>query len=157
MNYWLLKSEPESFSIDDLKNATGKKTHWDGVRNYQARNYMRDGMRKGDLAFFYHSNCEVPAIAGIAEIASTAYPDHTAFDPRDHHFDPKSDPETPRWVMVDIRFKRKLRRELALAELQQHADALSGFALIRRGNRLSVLPVSKAHWDYILKLEQAKP
>jgi len=157
MNYWLLKSEPESFSIDDLKNAPGKKSHWDGVRNYQARNYMRDSMRKGDLAFFYHSNCEVPAIVGIAEIASAAYPDHTAFDPRDHHFDPKSDPANPSWVMVDIRFKRKLRRALSLAELHQHADMLSGFALIRRGNRLSVLPVSKAHWDYILTLEKAKP
>ena len=157
MNYWLLKSEPESFSIDDLKNAPGKKSHWDGVRNYQARNYMRDGMKKGDLAFFYHSNCEIPGIVGIAEIASAAYPDHTAFDPRDHHFDPKSDPANPRWVMLDVRFKRKLRRAITLAELQQHQAALSGFALIRRGNRLSVLPVSKAHWDYILTLEQAKP
>lgn len=157
MNYWLLKSEPESFSIDDLKNAPGKRSHWDGVRNYQARNYMRDGMNKGDLAFFYHSNCDVPGIAGIAEIASSAYPDHTAFDPKDHHFDPKSDPANPRWVMVDVRFKRKLRRVITLAELQQHQAALAGFALIRRGNRLSVLPVSKAHWDYILLLEQAKP
>lgn len=157
MNYWLLKSEPESFSIDDLKNAAGKKTHWDGVRNYQARNCMRDGMKKGDLAFFYHSNCDIPGIVGIAEIASAAYPDHTAFDPQDHHFDAKSDPANPRWVMVDVRFKRKLRRIITLAELQQHAAALSGLALIRRGNRLSVLPVSKAHWDYILNLEQAKP
>ena len=153
MNHWLLKSEPESFSIDDLKNAPSKKTHWDGVRNYQARNYMRDGMKKGDLAFFYHSNCEVTGITGIAEIASAAYPDHTAFDPDDHHFDPRSDPANPSWVMVDIKFKRKLRRIITLAELQQHQEALNGLALIRRGNRLSVLPVSKAHWDYILSLE----
>ena len=157
MNYWLIKSEPDSFSIDDLKSAPGGKSHWDGVRNYQARNYLRDGMRKGDLVFFYHSNCEVPGIAGIAEVASGAYPDHTAFDPRDHHFDAGSDPENPRWVMVDMRYKRKTRRVISLAELKQHEKPLEGFALIRRGNRLSVMPVSKKHWEFILSLEQATP
>ncbi len=157
MNHFLIKSEPESFSIDDLRKAPGKKTHWDGVRNYQARNIMRDDMRKGDLVFFYHSNCATPAITGIAEVASNAYPDHTAFDPNDPHFDAKSDPENPRWMMVDIRYKRKTKRPISLNELKQHQRQLDGFALLRRGNRLSVLPVSKRHWDYILALEQAKP
>ncbi len=155
MRYWLMKSEPDAFSIDDLENAPGGKEHWDGVRNYQARNYMRDGMRKGDLIFFYHSNCEIPGIVGIAELASkSAYPDHTAFDPKDPHYDAGSDPENPRWLMVDISYKRKTRRLISLAELKQHEDKLAGFALIRRGNRLSVMPVEKDHWDLILKLEQ---
>ena len=153
MNYWLIKSEPDAFSIDDLKNASGKKSHWDGVRNYQARNYMRDGMRKGDGVLFYHSNCETPGIVGIVEVASGAYPDHTAFDPRDHHFDPGSDPENPRWVMVDMRFKRNTRRLISLAELKQYGRQLDGFALIRKGNRLSVMPLSKKQWDFILALE----
>ena len=158
MRYWLMKSEPDAFSIDDLKNAPGKKEHWDGVRNYQARNFMRDDMRKGDLIFFYHSNCETPGIVGIAEVASKdAYPDHTAFDANDHHFDPKSDPENPRWLMVDIRFKRKTRRLISLAELKQHEDRLQNFALVRRGNRLSVMPVEKEHWNFILELEKNKP
>jgi predicted RNA-binding protein with PUA-like domain len=155
MRYWLMKSEPDAFSIDDLRKAPGKKTHWDGVRNYQARNYMRDGMSKGDLVFFYHSNCETPGIVGIAEIASkAAYPDHTAFDPGDHHFDPKSNPENPSWLMVDIRFKRKTSRLISLTELKQHEDQLQGFALIRRGNRLSVMPVDKQHAEFILALEK---
>jgi len=154
MRYWLMKSEPDAFSIDELRNAPGKKTHWDGVRNYQARNYMRDGMRQGDLIFFYHSNCETPGIVGIAEVASkAAYPDHTAFDPKDHHYDAGSDPDNPRWLMVDIRFKRKTRRPISLAELRQHEDRLAGFALIRRGNRLSVMPVEADHWSFILDLE----
>lgn len=155
MRYWLIKSEPDAFSIDDLKNAPSKTEHWDGVRNYQARNYMRDDMRKGDLIFFYHSNCETPGIVGIAEVASkAAYPDHTAFDPNDHHFDAKSDPENPRWLMVDVRYKRKTKRLISLSELKQHGDRLQNFALVRRGNRLSVMPVEKAHWEFILELEK---
>jgi len=155
MRYWLMKSEPDAFSIDDLKSAPGKKTHWDGVRNYQARNFMRDGMRKGDLIFFYHSNCEIPGIVGIAEVASKeAYPDHTAFDPKDHHYDADSDPQNPRWLMVDIRYKRKTHRLISLAELKQHEKQLAGFALIRRGNRLSVMPVEKNQWEFILNLEE---
>jgi predicted RNA-binding protein with PUA-like domain len=157
MNYWLIKSEPDSFSIDDLKTAPGGKSHWDGVRNYQARNYLRDSMRKGDLVLFYHSNCAEPGVVGIAEVASGAYPDHTAFDPRDHHYDAGSDPQHPRWVMVDMRYKRKTRRLISLGELKQHEKSLAGFALIRRGNRLSVMPVSKKHWEFILSLEQVKP
>jgi predicted RNA-binding protein with PUA-like domain len=157
MNYWLIKSEPDAFSIDDLRKAPGKKSHWDGVRNYQARNYMRDDMRSGDGVLFYHSNCETPGIVGIAEVASSAYPDHTAFDPQDHHFDPDSDPDNPRWLMVDIRFKRKTRRLISLAELKQYPRQLDGFALVRKGNRLSVMPLSKKQWEFILSLEEARP
>ena len=153
MNYWLIKSEPDDFSIDDLKNAPGKTTHWDGVRNYQARNFMRDGMSQGDLVFYYHSNCKEPGIVGIAEIVSSAYPDHTAFDSNDKHFDPKSDPENPRWLMVDVRYKRKTKRLISLSEIKQNPEQLEGFVLIRRGNRLSVMPVAKEHWDFILAME----
>lgn len=153
MNYWLIKSEPDAFSIDDLKNSPGKKDHWDGIRNYQARNFMRDDMRKGDQVLFYHSNCKEPGIVGIAEITSGAYPDHTAFDANSNYFDPKSDPENPRWLMVDVRYKRKTRRLISLSELKSHAERLDNFALVRRGNRLSIMPVSKAHWDFILSLE----
>ena len=153
MNYWLIKSEPDEFSFEDLWRSPGRKTHWDGVRNYQARNFMRDDMLPGDPVFYYHSNCDVPAIVGLAEVASEPYPDHTAFDANDKHFDPKSDPENPRWLMVDIRYRRKLRRIIPLAEIKSHAERLEGFALIRRGNRLSVMPVAKAHWDFILSLE----
>jgi predicted RNA-binding protein with PUA-like domain len=153
MKYWLIKSEPDAFSIDDLKNAKGKKEHWDGVRNYQARNFMRDEMSKGDPVFFYHSNCKEPGIVGLAEVVSGAYPDHTAFDSNQKYFDPKSDPENPRWLMVDIRYKRTLRRLISLAEIKEHSERLEGFPLIRRGNRLSVMPVDKKHWDFILSLE----
>jgi predicted RNA-binding protein with PUA-like domain len=153
MNYWLIKSEPDEFSIGDLMASKGKRTHWDGVRNYQARNFMRDDMRKGDLVFYYHSNCKEPGIVGIAEVASGPYPDHTAFDPNDKHFDAKSDPENPRWIMVDVRHRRKTKRLISLSEIKEHADRLEGFPLIRRGNRLSVMPVSKDHWDFILSLE----
>ena len=155
MSYWLIKSEPDDFSLDDLMNAKAKKTHWDGVRNYQARNFMRDGMKPGDPVFYYHSNTDIPGIVGLAEVASEAYPDHTAFDPNDKHFDAKSDPENPRWMMVDIRFKRKLKDKISLAEIKAHAEQLEGFALIRRGNRLSVMPVDEQHWNFILSLESA--
>lgn len=157
MNHWLIKSEPDAFSIDDLRNAKGGKEHWDGIRNYQARNFIRDDMRKGDLAFFYHSNCKPPGIVGICEIVSGAYPDHTAFDPNEHYFDPKSDPENPRWLMMDIKYRRKTRRLISLTELKQHAKALEDFALVRRGNRLSIMPVSEAHWNFILELEKQQP
>ena len=154
MAYWLVKSEPEEFGIDDLAAQPGKTEHWDGVRNYQARNFMRDEMKKGDQVFFYHSNCDTPGIVGIARVVREAYPDHTAFDPDDKHYDPKSDPDNPRWVMVDIKLVRKLKRTIALAELKQRDD-LDGFALVRRGNRLSVMPVSEQHWNTILSMEKA--
>ena len=114
---------------------------------------MRDGMHKGDQVFFYHSNCKEPGIVGLAEIVSNAYPDHTAFDANEKYFDPKNDPENPRWLMVDVRYKRKTKRLISLSEIKEHPEQLEGFALIRRGNRLSVMPVSKQHWDFILSLE----
>ena len=153
MGHWLMKSEPDVFGIEDLAQLRRKTTHWDGVRNYQARNFLRDGMRLGDLAFFYHSNCDEPAIVGIVEVVRAGYPDRTAFDAKDAHFDADSDPKQPRWFMVDVRLTRKLARPITLAELRNHsAGALKGLALLRRGNRLSVMPVSVAHWKFILGL-----
>ena len=153
MNYWLIKSEPDAFSIDDLVESPKRTTHWDGVRNYQARNFMRDDMQVGDRVFYYHSNCKPPGIVGICEVVSGPYPDHTAFDPKSKYFDAKSDPDDPRWVMVDVRFVRRTKRLISLDEIKQHADRLDGFPLIRRGNRLSIMPVTRAHWDFILTLE----
>ncbi len=150
MAYWLMKSEPSVFGIDDLKKK--RTTCWDGVRNYQARNFMRDGMKKGDKIFFYHSSCPETGIVGVAQVAREAYPDHTAFDPKDAHYDPKSDPNNPIWMMVDIKFVRKLKRVLSLDELKAE-PRLDGFTLLRRGNRLSVMPVSDAHWEIVLGLE----
>jgi predicted RNA-binding protein with PUA-like domain len=152
MSKWLMKSEPDVFGIDDLAKAPRKTTHWDGVRNYQARNFMRDRMRAGDLAFFYHSNCAEPAIVGVVKIVRAGYPDHTAFDENHAHYDRDSDPQHPRWYMVDVQLQRKLARPITLTTLREHATgALEGLALLNRGNRLSVLPVSAAHWNFILK------
>ena len=152
MSYWLLKSEPDAFSIDDLKQV--KVEPWDGVRNYQARNMMRDEMKKGDLAFFYHSNCKEPGIVGIMQIAREGYPDHTAFDPEAKYHDPKSDPDNPRWFMVDVRYKRRTKRTITLQELKAYAETeLDDFPLLRRGNRLSIMPVTEAQWEFILSLE----
>ncbi len=150
MAHWLMKSEPEEFSIDDLA-ARGREP-WTGVRNYQARNFMRDDMRVGDGVFFYHSNCAVPGIVGIARVASAAYADPTQFDSQSDYFDPKSTPAAPRWQMVDVAFERKLPRTISLDELRGHAEALGDFPLLARGNRLSVLPVSNAQWKTILAL-----
>ena len=152
MQHWLMKSEPNEFSIDDLKAARKKTECWDGVRNYQARNMMRDQMKKGDLAFFYHSSCEVPGIVGTMEIVREGYADETAFDPEDKHYDPNSDPDKPRWFHVDVKFVRKLKRTMALTELKQYR-ALKNMVLLRRGNRLSVMPVAEKEWDYILSKE----
>jgi predicted RNA-binding protein with PUA-like domain len=157
MKYWLLKSEPGSFSIEDLERSPRKTTCWDGVRNYQARNMLRDEMKRGDLAFFHHSSCESPGIVGVVKIVREGYPDHTSFDPEDHHFDPKSDPENPRWYMVDVKLVEKFPRVLTLRELKQHATGeLAGFNLLARGNRLSVMPVSTAHWKFVTSLLKAK-
>lgn len=147
-----MKSEPSEFSIDDLKSNPDKTERWDGVRNYQARNMMRDEMKKGDLVFFYHSNCDIPGIVGIMTINKEGYPDPTAFDPNDKHFDPKSDPDKPRWILVDVKYKRKLKRTISLAELKEQ-KYLENMKLLQRGNRLSVMPVTKKEWDYILSLE----
>ena len=150
MAHWLMKSEPEEFSIDDL--ASRGREPWTGVRNYQARNFLRDAMRVGDGVFFYHSNCKVPGIVGIARVASQAYPDPTQFDPQSDYFDPRSPPEAPRWQVVDIAFERRLPRTIRLDELRRHAAALGDFPLLARGNRLSVLPVTQALWNAILAL-----
>ena len=142
MSYWLMKSEPGAFSIDDLQAAPHQTTGWDGVRNYQVRNMLRDEMRRGDLAFFYHSSCEQPGIAGVVEIVREGYPDPTAFDPQDKHYDPKSSPDKPRWYQVDVKLKRKLKRVITLDALRGQR-ALEGMHLLRRGNRLSITPLSK--------------
>lgn len=150
--YWLMKSEPDAFSIDDLESVGVEP--WSGVRNYQARNFMRDGMQVGDGVLFYHSNCAVPGIVGIATVASKPYPDDTQFDPKSDYYDPKSTREQPRWQLVDIAFERKFARTIPLDEIKQHAHRLGEeFALVRRGNRLSVFPVSAAQWKYLLSLE----
>ena len=150
MHYWLMKSEPSVFSIDDLKQR--KTEPWDGVRNYQARNMLRDEIKKGDLALFYHSACEEPGIVGIMEIAKEGYPDHTAYDPNSRYFDPKSDPDNPRWFLVDVRYKRKLKRTITLQELRDQPQ-LQGMQLLQKGNRLSIMPVTRKEWDYILSME----
>ena len=152
MNYWLFKSEPDVFGIDHLKDMPEQTEHWDGIRNYQARNMLRDDVKPGDLVFFYHSNCKEPAIVGIMEVTREGYPDHTAFDPEQHYYDPKSDPENPRWYMVDIKYVRELKRPITLQELKQ-LPQLEDMPLVRRGNRLSIMPVNKEHWDLILELE----
>jgi predicted RNA-binding protein with PUA-like domain len=152
MNYWLMKSEPDVFGIDHLANMPDQTEHWDGVRNYQARNMMRDQMKVGDQVFFYHSNTKVPGIVGIMEVVREGYPDHTAFDPEQKYHDPKSDPEKPRWFMVDVRFVRKLGRTISLEELKGRPE-LEDMALVRKGNRLSIMPVTKEQWDFILSLE----
>lgn len=150
MNHWLMKSEPDVYSIDDLKR--DRVEAWDCIRNYQARNMMRDEMKKGDLIFFYHSNCPEPGIVGIMTVASDPYPDPTQFNSKSRYFDPKSSAENPRWQLVDVRYKRKLKRTIKLTELKEH-PALDDFILNRRGNRLSIMPVSDDYWDLILGLE----
>ena len=150
-HYWLMKSEPDTFSIDHLKKVGTEP--WNGVRNYQARNFMR-AMQVGDGVLFYHSNCKEPGIVGTATVASAAYPDDTQFNPKSDYYDPKSTREEPRWSLVDVKFERKLKRTITLDEIKQHADDLGeGFALIQRGTRLSVLPVTAAQWKFLLSLE----
>ena len=150
--HWLLKSEPSSFSFDDLLAAPGRTTCWDGVRNYQARNFMRDDMRVGDLAFYYHSG-DAPAIAGVAEVVRAAYADHTAFDAADPHFDPKSRRDAPTWMMVDVRALERLDPPITLDELRA-TPGLDGLELLRRGSRLSVQPVSEEHWRTVRGLRK---
>jgi predicted RNA-binding protein with PUA-like domain len=149
MAYWLMKSEPDAYSIDDLMR--DGRTAWDGIRNYQARNMMRDDMHIGDEILFYHSSCAEPAVVGVARVASEPYPDPTQFDRKSKYFDPKSRRDEPRWVLVDIEFLGKLERPLPLAELKERTD-LEGMALLRRGNRLSIMPVEVEHWQSILGL-----
>ena len=150
--HWLLKSEPDTFGVDALAKLPKRTSMWDGVRNYQARNMIRDDMRRGDEGFFYHSSCAEPGIVGIVEIVREAYPDPTAFDPESPYYDPQSKPDQPRWYVVDVRLKRRTRRLIPLSELRA-APALSEMLLLRRGNRLSITPVSDTDWDYILSIE----
>jgi len=152
MAYWLMKSEPDVYGINHLAAEPGQTDHWDGVRNYQARNMMRDEMKIGDRVFFYHSNTDVPGIVGIMEIAREGYVDHTAFDPEAKYYDPKSDPDKPRWYMVDVKYLRHLKRNIPLAELKEQ-PALEHMPLVRKGNRLSIMPVGEAEWAYILGME----
>jgi len=152
MNYWLMKSEPDIFGIDDLRERPRQTEPWDGVRNYQARNMLRDQMRRGDHAFFYHSNCKEPGIVGIMEIVREGYPDDSAWDPKSPHFDPKSTPLQPRWYKVDVRYQLKLRRCITLQELKRHPE-LAALPLLKRGNRLSIMPVTPDQWRRILILE----
>jgi predicted RNA-binding protein with PUA-like domain len=150
MRYWLIKSEPDAYSIDDLKR--DKKTPWTGVRNYQARNFMRDQMKPGDRAFYYHSNCDEPGIVGIAEVAGTAYPDETQFDRKSKYYDPTATREEPRWLHVDFKFVKKIP-PVTLDELRRH-KALANMRVLARGNRLSITPVDPAEWEYIMNLER---
>lgn len=156
MNHWLIKSEPSCFSIDDLRAAPQQTSPWDGVRNYQARNFMRDVMRVHDQLFFYHSNTATPGIVGIAEVVREAYPDDTAWDPSSEHPDPQSTPENPRWFMVDVRFKQKFPHLISL-EMLKKQPTLHNMRLLQKGNRLSVLPVSTEEWMFILTLVKKEP
>ena len=149
MQYWLMKSEPDEVSIDDVMAAPERTVPWFGVRNYQARNFMRDGMRAGDGVLFYHSSCPQPGIAGLAEVASTPYPDDSQFDPKSPYYDPKAAREAPRWMLVDVKLVKKTRL-MPLEEMRTHA-ALADMVTLKRGNRLSITPVTPAEWRFIVK------
>jgi predicted RNA-binding protein with PUA-like domain len=151
MKYWLMKSEPDVFSFKDLKSRPKKTEPWNGVRNYQARNFMRDEMKTGDLILFYHSSCEIPGVAGLARVSSPPYPDSTQFDSNSDYYDPKSTKEKPRWFLVDVAFEKDLKNFVSLEELKNHPK-LAQMRLMQKGNRLSILPVTKEEFEYILKL-----
>ncbi len=155
-HYWLVKSEPNAFSFDDLTASPKKTTGWDGVRNYQARNFMRDGMKKGDLVLFYHSNADPTAVVGVARVVRQAYPDHTAFDRKDPHYDPKSKPDAPTWLMVDLQAVERFTHPVTLAELRG-VKALERMALLQKGSRLSVQPVTADEFAAVRKLGAPKP
>lgn len=153
MKHWLMKSEPDVFGIDDLERAPRRTTAWEGVRNYQARNMLRDDFRKGDLAFFYHSSCDVPGIAGVVEVVREAYPDPTQFDRRSEYYDAASTRDAPRWCCVDVKLAQRIEPVITLPELREHASgALREMLILKRGNRLSVTPVSAAQWRFVLSL-----
>jgi len=153
MKYWLFKSEPETFSVNDLAKAKNRTTAWEGVRNYQARNLLRDDVKKGDLGFFYHSSCEVPGIVGVVKILRAGYADSSATDPKSEYFDPKSDPSSPRWICVDVQLQNKIEPIIALDELRAHETReLKNMLVLKRGNRLSVTPVTSDEWRFILSL-----
>jgi len=153
VKYWLFKSEPDTFGIEALAARPKRTTHWDGVRNYQARNMMRDEMKRGDLGFFYHSSCAEPGIVGIVKVVRKGYPDHTAFDSSSNYFDADSDPDDPRWYMVDVQLVRRFAQPITLATLREHSRGkLKDMVLLRKGNRLSITPVTAAEWKFILSL-----
>ena len=154
MRYWLMKTEPTTFSVEDLERAKRQTTGWDGVRNYQARNMLRDEMKKGDQAFLYYSSTDVPGVVALMKIVKEGYPDPTAFDRKHHHYDPDSDPAEPRWFMVDVQLERRLKHVITLEELRKHATKeLKNMVLLRKGNRLSVTPVEPAEWKFIVSME----
>ena len=150
-HYWLMKSEPDTFSIDDLQKATRQTTAWEGVRNYQARNFMRDQFKVGDMAFFYHSSCKVPSIAGIVEVVKAGYPDQTAWDESSPYYDPQSSPTKPRWYLVDVKLKEKFTHPISLSALKTNPK-LCTMRLLQKGNRLSILPITSTEWRTILKM-----
>ncbi len=153
MRYWLMKSEPSTFGIDDLATSPKQTASWEGVRNYQARNMLRDDMKAGDLGFIYHSSCPEPGIACVMEIVRAGYPDSSAWNPKSEYYDAKSPENKPLWYTVDVRLKRRAKQLLPLAALREHAaDKLEGLLLLRRGNRLSITPVDRAHWKFIVSL-----
>lgn len=151
MKYWLLKTEPETFSIDDLARAKQQTTCWDGVRNYQARNFLRDQLKRGDLCFIYHSSDQPPGIVGLAEVVREGYPDPTAFDPRSPYYDERSQPDNPRWYMVDVKLKQKFSAKITLDALRE-TKGLQGMELLRKGSRLSVQPVTERQFAIIMAL-----
>jgi len=151
MRYWLMKTEPDTFSIDDLIKSENQTTHWDGIRNYQARNFMRDDMQIGDMVLIYHSNCKEPAVVGLGEVSSEPYPDFTAFDPGSKYYDPKSSEENPRWVMVDVRFREKFSKPVTLKQIKQDSK-FDGMKLVQRGMRLSIQPVEASEYAEIIRL-----
>jgi len=154
MKYWLMKSEPSTFSIDDLAKAPRQTTCWDGVRNYQVRNMLRDEMAVGDLAFMYHTSCDEPGIVGVIEIVKPGYPDHTAFDRKHDHYDAASKADSPRWYMVDVRLKQRFSRVISLDELRRHeSKQLREMLILKRGNRLSITPIAASHWKFIMSLQ----
>lgn len=150
-NYWIFKSEPDVYSIDNLEK--DKTTFWDGVRNYEARNFLRDKVKKGDLVLFYHSNCDEPAVVGICEVVKEGYPDFTQFDPSNKHFDPKSKKENPTWFMVDVKFVRKLKKPVTLNEMKSN-HKLKDIRLLQKGNRLSIIPITEKEYQEILKMSE---
>ncbi len=151
MSFWLMKSEPDVFGIEHLRAKTSQTEHWDGVRNYQARNFIRDQMQIGDLAFFYHSSCKIPGIVGTVEIVSSAYPDYTSWDKNSEYYDPKSSKQNPRWYMVDVKLHSQFRNIIPLNLLKKKKELVS-FPLLKKGNRLSIMPVSEYEWHYIQTL-----
>lgn len=152
MNHWLFKSEPSCFSIDDLKQSPNQTTYWDGIRNYQVRNMLRDEVKAGDTVFFYHSNSAPPSIVGVMKVMQAGYPDFTAQDPLSDHYDPKATSENPRWYMVDVKFVKKFKRPIALEELKTHSK-LKNMKVTQPGSRLSITPVTAFEWETILQLE----